>query len=488
MHIHGLKAALNGYGRYRYKAPDSVVDHLIVGGGVVGLAVARAFALRYPDKTTYLVERNGSAGEETSSRGSEVIHAGLYYPPNSLKEMFCVRGRHLLYQYCDASSVPYRKTGKLVVAHEHQRAYIESLHKKAVSLKWPVPPLSVYAEDRQPVGPALPTELISGSKARELEPDLSPEIAAALFSPETGIIDSHTYMESLERDIIESENGELVYSTAVVRVDPYDRSRLASGVPDVHAKEDGWVVQTVTRGAEGVSTGESDALLARTLINASGLSGHLILNSLVPRDLRIPMYYARGSYAAYNGPGIGRVSRLLYPCPDTGKTSSHAFQSLGTHLTLDMSGNVRFGPDIQWISPTRTSDSEAEPTPVQHSREDGEVFLYDEKDIDFWKQHLVPDDSQLAAMYEAVKTYLPNIEASKFRPDYVGIRPKLVPPWGGFQDFVFRRDYSGQYLGSASREVDKGGLMISLLGIESPGLTSNLAIAEKVVSMFEGAS
>ncbi|KAL5527527.1 hypothetical protein ACEPAG_6328 [Sanghuangporus baumii] len=500
MHIVGLKAALNSNNRYKYRVPEFIVDHLVIGGGkflvgtiykrlylikfpgVVGLAIARALAVNYPDKTTYLVERNGSAGEETSSRNSEVIHAGLYYPTGSLKESLCIRGRHLLYQYCDASSVPYRKTGKLVVATESQRPYIESLYSRIESLEWPAKIDTGYP----PSGPPIPAELISGSEARDLEPDLSPDISAALLSHETGIVDSHTLMESLEKDVTESENGELVYSTSVVRVDPY-RSRPASGAPDVPWNEEGWVIQMVTRSTPEADSSQGDAFLARNVVNASGLSANLILNSLLPPEKRIPMYYSRGSYAAYNGPGVRHVKRLLYPCPDTGKKGKHAFQSLGTHLTLDLNGNIKFGPDLQWISPSGASLPNPGATPVSGdgtSKE--ELFSYDENDVDFWKQYLIPDDSQIAAVTKAVKQYLPGADESKFRPDYVGIRPKLVPPWGGFQDFVFRRDRSTDFLeGSGSKNKSGNGEMITLLGIESPGLTASLAIAEKVIGMLE---
>ncbi|KAL5487904.1 hypothetical protein ACEPAI_6012 [Sanghuangporus weigelae] len=485
MRIVGLKAALNSNNRYKYRAPEFVVDHLVIGGGVVGLAIARALALSYPDKTTYLVERNGSAGEETSSRNSEVIHAGLYYPTGSLKEWLCILGRHLLYQYCDVSSVPYRKTGKLVVATESQRPYIESLYKRIASLEWPAAKIDTRYP---PSGPPIPAELICGSEARDLEPDLSPDISAALLSHETGIVDSHTLMESLERDVMESENGELVYSTSVVRVDPYDRSRLASGAPDVPLNEEGWVIQMVTRSTPEADESQGDAFLARNVVNASGLSANLILNSVLPPEKRIPMYYARGSYAAYNGPGVRYVKRLLYPCPDAGKKEKHAFQSLGTHLTLDLNGNIKFGPDLQWISPSGVSLPNPGATPVSGdgTSKEEEVFSYDENDVDFWKQYLIPDDSQIAAVTKAVKQYLPGVDESKFRPDYVGIRPKLVPPWGGFQDFVFRRDRSTDFLkGSGSENRYGNGEMITLLGIESPGLTASLAIAEKVIGMLE---
>ncbi|KAF8558984.1 pyridine nucleotide disulfide oxidoreductase-like protein [Imleria badia] len=432
--VRGLKAALNSTGKFKFKSPDEVVDFLVIGGGVVGLAIAQRLSERFPTKSTFLVERHAGPGEETSSRNSEVIHAGLYYPPDSLKSRLCLRGRDLLYERCKRYNIPYRKTGKLVVAHEDQRSYVEGLLQKSRSLSWP--PHSPQHLEREPV---LPTTLVSGDQARELEPDLSKDITSALWSPETGIVDAHALMESLEKDILESEGGELVYSTRVVRVDPYKGAGAT-----VH----GWVVQTVTDGGQ-----EGDAFLAKTLINASGLSANLVLNSLLPESSRIPMYFARGTYAAYSGPGISGISHLIYPCPDTG-SNKFGFQSLGTHLTLDMQGRVRFGPDLEWISP---------PT-------DAPDFCTDEESADFWTQHLVPSESRLEAMHKAVAQYLPGITFGGMRPDYVGVRPKLVS--SGFQDFVIRKDYA------VGRE---NGLMVNLLGIESPGLTSNLAIAEYVV-------
>ncbi|KAJ7499258.1 NAD dehydrogenase [Mycena latifolia] len=434
--MQAFRSALNS-AQYAYKAPESAVDYLIVGGGVVGLAIARSLS-QFADKSTILVERHNRAGEETSSRNSEVIHSGLYYPPDSLKTQLCIRGRAMLYERCKSHNIPFRKTGKLVVAKEMQRPYIESLHAKAQKIGWPS---SFTAAHDQP---ALPTQLLSGADARQLEPNLSDEITAALWCPETGIIDSHALMESLEKDIIDSDGGDLVYSTRVVRVDPYSQTTAS---PDIDARS-GWVVQTVTG-----EDGEGDAIFTKTLINAAGLSAPLIVNSLLPEANRIPLFYARGSYATYSGPGISGISHLIYPCPETAG-NAHGFQSLGTHLTLDLQGKVRFGPDLQWISPA------------------------DGQDADFWSSHLVPNDSRLDEMHRAVSRYLPQVRREGFQPDYVGIRPKLVGPQGGFQDFVFRTDYP-----DTDRESQDSPL-ISLLGIESPGLTASLAIAEHVENML----
>lgn len=369
----------------------------------------------------------------TPSPGPNRIYAGLYYPPESLKTTLCIRGRKLLYDRCQAYNIPFKKIGKLVVAHQHQRDYIEKLHAKAQRL------------NASPVSPSsVPTRLIDGEEAREMEPCLSSSIAGALWSPETGIIDSHSLLQSLEKDIQDSPEAHLVYSTRVVRVDP---------------EKTGWAVQTLTAGC-----GQSDTFLAKILINASGLSANMVLNSLLPREMRVPIYFAKGSYASYRGRNLKRINRLVYPCPEIAPQSAFSFSSLGTHLTLDLQGNIKFGPDIEWIPP---------PDP----RPEGEVE-------DYWRGHLVPDDSpeKMREIHRAVASYLPGVELEGLSPDYVGVRPKLTPPGGGFQDFVLRTDYPMSFLGgdADSRHAP----MVTLLGIESPGLTSSLAIAERIVDML----
>ena len=371
--------------------------------------------------------------------------SGLYYPPDSLKTKLCLRGRDLLYERCTAYNIPFKKTGKLVVARHNQRPYIEKLHAKSLNLQWPPHSLKT--------GHVLPTELLSGEQARAMEPDLSDEIVAALWCPLTGIVDSHALMESLELDISESEGGQLVFATDVVRVDPYRKPSQGSNL----GMEEGWVVQAT----DSLNNSEGYAILARTLINASGLSSALVLNSILSKDKQIPMYYARGSYASYHGPGVSHVSHLIYPCPETGP-NAHAFESLGSHLTLDLQGRIRFGPDIEWMSPKSIGDE---------SEDDG----------DFWMHHLIPDDSRLKDMHHAVTAYLPDVQLHGLQPDYVGIRPKLIPPGGGFQDFILRADYP-----SMDAERNRRSPMVSLLGIESPGLTSSLALAEVVVEDIVG--
>ncbi|KAF9517277.1 hypothetical protein BS47DRAFT_1340032 [Hydnum rufescens UP504] len=429
-------AALNASGQYSFRAPSISLDHLVVGGGVVGLAITRQLARLYPKASTILVERHGSVGQETSSRNSEVIHAGLYFPRNSLKTRLCIKGRELLYEYCGRHGVPHRRIGKLVVAQQHQLdklaalyAHTQSLGAEAGAAASDVTTSSGGHEVDYPLTMAPPTRLLSGEEARHLEPDLSPSIAGAVLSSSTGIIDSHALMQSLEKEIGESEGADIALNTRVVRVD---------------RGKDGWVVQFVTSGTDGGPTTATttDAVHVRTLINSSGLSANLILNSIFP-ERRVGMYFARGMYVGYSGKaGVSRVRRLIYPVPDEGK---HGFPSLGTHLTMDLGNQIRFGPDLDWL-------------PAE-AGEEGR-----------WERWVEPrmTEERLDAMYESITTYLAGVEKARLRPDYVGIRPKLVGPKGGFQDFVIRVDREG------------AGRMVSLLGIESPGLTSCLALAETV--------
>ncbi|CAE6422681.1 unnamed protein product [Rhizoctonia solani] len=353
------------------KKPEMAVDHLIIGAGAIGLAIAQRLSYKFPNRSTYLVERNDRVGEETS--------------PNSSKS------------------------------------------------------------------PVAPTRFISGDEARELEPDLSHEITAAIESPETGILDSHSFFESLEKLIDESNGaGVIALGTKVVRVDPY----VPEPGESIDGSTSGWAVQFVTGDSD-----EPDSILARTLINASGLSSTLVLNALLPPEKRLAAFFSRGSYASYRGPGTSSINRLIYPVPEQGRSHGHA--SLGTHLTVDMEGNIKFGPDAEWLQP-----------PEDPALDGQEIH-------DFWKQHLVPSDSRLDQMYQAVLTYLPGIHRDGLSSDYVGIRPKLVGQGHGFQDFIIRPDWSTDFYRA---QTDTGsGRMISLMGIESPGLTSSLAIAEMIV-------
>lgn len=315
-----------------------------------------------------------------------------------------MRGRDLLYARCSTAGIPFKQLGKLIIATTPgQAAYIEGL--------------KIQAERLQASGMGdMPLHPLTGEQARELEPDLSPAVISAVLSPLTGIVSSHELMLDLEKAIEESDSGELVYGTKVVRI---DRAETKSGSKRGDGSEDGWVVQTVTRDGAGVF-GEPTAVLAKVVVNCAGLkyvklfhldplvdlgadlsmwlfSAHHMVNQIRGQEARTPLYYAAGNYFTYRGPGTQHVTRLLYPSPD-----SSSFAGLGTHLTLNLEGEVRFGPDLEWLE-----------APLQATSDEGEA----EDEMDFWERHLSAKDTQMGAAIEAVQRYLPNVQASGFSPD-----------------------------------------------------------------------
>ena len=466
--------------------PDIQVDHLVIGGGVVGLAIARQLASQHPDKSTFLVERHKHPGQETSSRNSEVIHAGLYYPAQSLKTNLCLRGRELLYSYCNEHGVPFKQTGKLVVGTSASKDYFEGIigHLEALhSVRGNVGAL--ISGQRMPP----PVRLLTGDEARELEPDLGKEVGWTLESSRTGIVSSHDLMASLERQTLESESAEIVYDTNVVGIQP-------SSAKGVH----GWVVETETEG-------QVDSLLARHIINASGLNGPASLNSLLrdgffrsssERD-GIGCWYSKGTYASYSKAkgGVSNVQRLIYPLPDMGaSTSGHGHQGLGTHLTLSLDGNIRFGPDTDWLQPPASAEEEGD-----WWAKNGLVALAPSP----MTLNKASEEERLKAMHASVMSFLPGLSLEGLSADYAGIRPKLTGPGSSFCDFgvlyhqaaslhtqpVWQEAFDWQTPNQSHEDIfigdtDKAGAasMITLCGIESPGLTSSLAIAEMVAELI----
>ncbi|KAK4705948.1 chromatin structure-remodeling complex subunit SFH1, partial [Phenoliferia sp. Uapishka_3] len=343
--------------QFRFLSPSASVDHLVVGAGVVGLAIGERLRKGFPDKDTFLVER--------------------YYPPRSLKTHLCIRGRNLLYSRPNLS---LKKCGKLILATTPSEVkYLDSLVSNAKAIGG----LGKGGELNVPV------KLLSGEEVRKREESVGELVLAALESPETGILGSHDLMDQLERGIT-GEDGEaegegsgmLAFGSKVVRIDK------AEGA------EEGWVVQTVTQG------GERSAVLARVVVNAAGLSSHHIFNQIIPPSApRAQLYFAKGSYHSYRGPGIANIKHLLYPCP-----SSPSLAGLGTHLTLDLDGNVKFGPDVQWLE-----------APMVSIPEMGEQ----EEEEDFWHRELKVEESeeQLDLVFESVRRWLPGVVRSGFQPD-----------------------------------------------------------------------
>ncbi len=363
-----------------------VADVVVVGAGVVGLACARAFAEQ--GREVLLLEQADAIGTGISSRNSEVIHAGIHYPPGSLKARLCVQGRDLLYAYCAERGVAHRRCGKLIVAtapsQQAQLALIrdQALANGVTDLQW-----------------------LTQAQAQTLEPAL--RCTGALFSPSTGIVDSHGLMQALRADL-EQGGGTLVLRCA------FESARRSAGGIELH-------------------TADGAALQARVLVNAAGLAAPLLARRIEGVDAaRVPTpHYAKGNYFSL----VGRApfAHLIYPIP--------AAAGLGVHLTLDLAGAARFGPDVQWVDAA---------------------------------DDLVVDASRAAVFQAEVRRYWPALPDGALRPAYAGMRPKLQPESAGVADFVLQ----------GPRQHGVAGL-VNLFGIESPGLTSALAIAQGVLRMAQ---
>jgi L-2-hydroxyglutarate oxidase LhgO len=361
-------------------------DSVVVGAGVVGLAVARALALA--GRSVVVLERERAIGTAVSSRNSGVIHAGLYYTPGSLKARLCVRGKALLYEFCQRRGVAHARCGKLIVATEESEAVL----------------LDEY-QARASANGAGEIRRLSSREVAALEPEV--RCLAALHSLSTGIVDAQELMQALAADI-EARDGHIVFGSAL------DRAEATGG---------GFRVDIA---------GGGGSLSCRELVNAAGLEGPAVaarIGGLEPQVIPRARF-ARGRYYALRGPPPFR--RLVYPVADV--------HSLGIHATLDLAGRVRFGPDVEWV---------------------------DAVDYGF-------DTSRTAQFAAAIRRYYPALDAARLEPDYTGIRPKIYAPDEPPADF--RID------GPAAHGV--AGL-VNLFGIESPGLTASLAIAELVASSFE---
>ncbi|KAL8971239.1 MAG: hypothetical protein Q9197_003390 [Variospora fuerteventurae] len=377
------------------KVSSVLVAMPVIGAGAVGLAIARKLAER-DGTSTLLIERHGAVGTETSSRNSEVIHAGIYYGPTSLKTDLCLKGKRMMYELCERQGIPYRNCKKWILAQdEQQHEQLDRTRKFASSI-------------------GVPTHFVPLDEARNREPDVLAR-NAVLESPTTGIVDSHIYMSYLQSDF-QSKGGDLACHTTVGAIEP-----LSLGAQ-------GYSVQTTS------ASGESATVTTETLINSAGLDAVSLSNSILPPKRHVTPYYAKGSYYSYAA-AHPRPKTLVYPAPTTGAAG------LGTHLTMDMTGAIRFGPDVEWVD--NPND-------------------------------LSVNEERLGAALDEIEIYLPSINREKVMLDYAGIRPKLGKgsavaqgKGDGFSDFHIKKEEGFDNF-------------VNLLGIESPGLTSSLAIAEMV--------
>ncbi len=355
------------------------VDVLVIGAGVVGLAVGASLA--EAGLEVIVAEQYELIGSQTSSRNSEVIHAGIYYPTGSVKAQLCVRGKQLLYAYCDTYGVPHSRCGKLIVGtNEAQLETIAGYQRQAVAngvhdLVW-----------------------LGQQQVQALEPEVA--AVGGVFSPSTGIVDSHAFMLSLQGRI-EAHGGTVALLSRVEQL--RKNSVLKVSLSDYE-------------------------LCPRWVINSAGLQAPELAAQVTSAP---DSHYAIGHYYSYSG--AQPFSRLIYPVAEEG--------GLGIHVTLDLAGQIKFGPDVRWI---------------------------DNIDYAF-------DNSQAEQFAEAIRQYYPGLDATRLQPSYTGIRPKLAPAGSGFQDFLIA---GPQHHGVAG--------LVNLLGIESPGLTASLAIAEFVRDMVVG--
>jgi len=369
---------------------ESQVECVVIGAGVVGLAVARALA--QSGREVLVLERQRWIGAETSSRNSEVIHAGLYYPKGSLKAITCIEGRKALYDYCAERAVPHKRLGKLLVAcRDEEVKSLESVWERARAngvndLAW-----------------------LSAAEAKALEPNLV--CVKAFLSPSTGIIDSHALMLAYQADL--EAAGALVVHLAPV---------LGGRV-----EEQGILLEV--GGAEPMS------LRTELLVNSAGLYAPTLARAIagIPAGTIPPVYFCRGVY--FSLAGRAPFKHLIYPAPESA--------GLGVHLTLDMAGQARFGPDVEWI--------------------DGVDYTVDPRRGD--------------RFYAAIRTYWPGLPDGALQPGYAGIRPKISGPKEPAADFVIQ-----------GPEVHGIPGLVNLYGIESPGITSSLAIAHRVQRLIDRAN
>ena len=372
-------------------------DICVIGAGVLGLAVAYELAKKYKnqDVSIVILEQESSFGQHISSRNSEVIHAGIYYPADSLKAEFCVTGKELLYSHCEQFDIPHRKIGKLIVAKNTEMSALAQLKQNAIA------------------NGVLDLQLLSRQQLQKLEPHI--EADAALYSPSTGIIDSHSYMQSL---LHLAENLGVHFS-------PYSR------VERIDSEAELFVVHCQLDENRNPQRYQFNC---QQLINAAGLGAQSIAQSVsaVPKSTIPKLHYCKGDYFDYKG--RNPFSHLIYPMPETNTSG------LGIHATMDMSSQLKFGPDTAYV-----------------------------ENINF-----EIDGNKAKDFAKSISSYFPAIKSSDLKPAYSGIRPKL----SGLGDVAADFEIQGQNVHGVPG-------LIQLFGIESPGLTASLAIASHIAGRVE---
>lgn len=358
-----------------------------------------------------VIDRNSTVGAETSSRSSEVVHSGLYYPNDSKKTKFCIAGRKRLYELCDRANIPYRKVGKWIFATNYQDPRWPHMQERSAdATNFEIRYLETLRDKCIQLG--IPSRWVHKAEIESTEPEL--RAALALESPETGIIDSHALMDFHVRSL-EASGGILALNSNLVSAEQLHRG-FALNID---------------------SLGELTAIESKIVVNCAGLNADRVARLFMGDACPYTLHHAIGHYYAYTGKPL--VSRLTYPVPDKHLTS------LGVHTVLDLAGRMRFGPDVHYLP-------RAEEYPDYH---------FDDS----------PQRKQ--AFYDTVKKYLPNLSIDRISPDYTGIRPKLARAGEPFRDFIVNKESAPEGL-------------INLIGIESPGLTSSLAIAEFVAETLLG--
>jgi L-2-hydroxyglutarate oxidase LhgO len=364
----------------------------VIGAGVVGLAIAERVSKDFND--VFLIEKYPTFGQETSSRNSEVIHAGIYYPKGSLKSRLCVEGKRLLYDYCKKYDIPFNNCGKLIVAtSEDEIAIIEGIQKTAINNG---------VDD---------LVIIDKSQIAEMEPSVY--ALKAIFSPSTGIVDTHSLMKRYETNII-NNGGQIVYGSEV------------KGIKKI---ENGYEITLLDSDKNNFS------FTSHAVVNSAGLTSDKISEMAGLSDEKLKIIFCKGEYFRLNPPKNRLINRLVYPVP------VHNLEGIGIHVTIEMGGGVKLGPDVTYL----------------------ESNIYDYK-VTLSKQE---------AFFKSVRKFLPFIEFNDLSPEMAGIRPKIQKPGEPVRDFYIKEETERGYPG-----------LINLIGIESPGLTSSIAIANYVRNLI----